>query len=210
MVEGTIGAIVGKSLLCEPILWLSSYSGGYSGWWLMVGPSLSISLGSSLSVCSSSWRKNLCRGSPWFHVYLGSPTALTNWHTPLLSRTVSLSLRVDLGLIPLKLLCLDPSPSVDAKEVPRLNGFLALTPSGGLATPTRETTHREVLAGHWNTPRLQHTSTKRGSYLTSTRTQFRPFSCLKQPGLKLHRGRGSARLTWEGPKWQGVPLHRRA
>ena len=30
---------------------------------------------------------------------------------------------VDLGLIPLKLLWSDPSPSVDAKEVPRLNDF---------------------------------------------------------------------------------------
>ena len=82
---------------------------------------------------------------------------------------------VDLGLIPLKLLWSGSSPSVDAKDAPRLNEFLALTPFGGLATPTQETTHREALPGRWNTPRLQHASTKRGSYLTSTRTGFRPF-----------------------------------
>ena len=70
---------------------------------------------------------------------------------------------MDLGLVPLLLLWSDPSPSVDAKEVPRLHRFLALTPSGGLTTPTWETTHCKALASHWNTPQLQHTFIKRGS-----------------------------------------------
>ena len=133
----------------------------------------------SLSARSGSRRKNLCKGSPWFQVYLGSPTALTNSHAPLDSLETVLSLLgftvVVLGLVPLSLLWSGSSPSVDAKEVPRLNEFLALPPSGGLTTPTPETTHREALAGRWSTPRLQLASTKRGSYLTSTRTGFRPF-----------------------------------
>ena len=143
----------------------------------MVESSLSISLGSSLSICSSSQSKNLCRGSPWFQVYLGSPTALTNSHAPLLSGSVSLlePSIVDLGLVILLLLWQNPSPSVVTKEVPKLNEFLALPPSGGIATPTRETTQYEALAGQWKTPRLQHAFIKRGSYLTTTRTGFRPF-----------------------------------
>ena len=51
---------------------------------------------------------------------------------------------VDLGLFPLQLLWSDPSPSVDTKDAPRLNEFLALTPFGGLTTPTREPTHRKT------------------------------------------------------------------
>ena len=82
---------------------------------------------------------------------------------------------MDLGLVPLKLLWSGSSPSVDAKDAPMLNEFLALTPSGGLATPTQETTDREAVAGRWNTPWLQHASTKKGSYLTSTHTGFRLF-----------------------------------
>ena len=140
--------------------------------------SVDLSLLGTLSAHSGSRRKNLCRGSPWFQVYLGSPTALTNWHSSQLSGT-ALSLSgltvMVLGLVPLLLLWSGSSPSVDTKEVPRLNEFLALPPSGGLATPTQETTHREALVGCWNTPQLQLASAKRGSYLTSTRTGFRPF-----------------------------------
>ena len=94
----------------------------------MVDSSLLVSLGSahSLSIRFGSRCKNLCKGSPWFQVYLGSPTALTNWRSPLFSGTV-LSLSgltvVVLGLVPLSLLWSGSSPSIDAKEVPRLNDF---------------------------------------------------------------------------------------
>ena len=45
--------------------------------------SLDLSLLGTLSARSGSRRKNLCRGSPWFQVHLGSPTVLTNSHAPL-------------------------------------------------------------------------------------------------------------------------------
>ena len=54
--------------------------------------SLDLSLLGTLSARSGSRHKNLCRGSPWFQVHLGSPTALTNWRSSRLSGTVSLSL----------------------------------------------------------------------------------------------------------------------
>ena len=145
----------------------------------MVDPSLDLSRLSTLSL--SLWlttqkfvqRFPLGSGIPGFP-YCTNELALLSalWNCPLSLSGLTV---VDLGLVPLSLLWSGSSPSVDAKEVPRLNEFLALPPSGGLATPTRETTHHEALAGRWNTPRLQLASTKRGSYLTSTRTGFRPF-----------------------------------
>ena len=58
----------------------------------MVESSLALSLSQlvSLSARSGSWHKNLCKGSPWFQVYLGSPTAVMNQHAPLLSLELSL------------------------------------------------------------------------------------------------------------------------
>ena len=86
--------------------------------------------------------------------------------SPLLALGTVLSLSgltvVVLGLVPLSLPWSGSSPSVDAKDVPRLNEFLALPPSGGLATPTREPTHREALRQVARTPRLQLTSAKGG------------------------------------------------
>ena len=100
-----------------------------------------------------------------FQVILGSPTALTNWRSPLLSLELSLSLLgltvVVLGLVPLKLLWSDPSPSVDAKEVPRLNDFWLYRLLEGSRHPPGSllTAKRGKSLGH---PRLQLTSAKGG------------------------------------------------
>ena len=68
---------------------------------------------------------------------------------------------VDLGLVPLKLLWLGSSPSVDAKEVPRLNEFWLYRLLEGSQHPPGSllTAKRGRSLGH---PRLQLTSAKGG------------------------------------------------
>ena len=120
---------------------------------------------STLSVHSSSRCKNLCRGFPLVSSIPGFPyrtnelALLFSSHGNYLSLSLSGLIVVVLGLVALSLLWSGSSPSIDAKEIPRLNEVLSLPPSGGLATPTREPTHRET---QWVTgkPLLQCTSAK--------------------------------------------------
>ena len=127
---------------------------------------------SPATLCLLKECRNLWRGSLWLEVYLGIPHYTRVTLCPLSSWSLALPLTGLRGVAPL--VALDPSPNVDAKEVPRMNEFLALTPCGGLATPTREATHRETRQVTGKPPASAHLH-QRGPYLTIVRTGFHPF-----------------------------------
>ena len=129
----------------------------------MVDPSLDLSRLSTLSL--SLWlttqkfvqRFPLGSGIPGFP-YCTNELALLSalWNCPLSLSGLTVMV---LGLVPLLLLWSDPSPSVDAKEVPRLNEFWLYRllegsrhPPGNLLTARR--------SGSLGNPRLQRTSAK--------------------------------------------------
>ena len=100
---------------------------------------------------------------------MGSPTALGS-HSPLWNWSPAL-----FGLYRAALpIALDPSPSEVAKEVPRMDKFLPLTPSGGPTKPTREVTHYEMRLVTRKPPASVHLH-QRGPYQTTVHTGFRLF-----------------------------------
>ena len=145
----------------------SSYSRCSIGWLMILA--LSHSLSQLALRCLLKECKNLCRGSPWFQVYQRFPYCTRLGLSPLWN-DFSLS-----GLCgAAHPVASSPSPSKVAKVAPRMNKFLALTPFGRLATPTREPIHCETKWVARKPPALVHLC-QRGSYHTIAHIGFQSF-----------------------------------
>ena len=172
--------------------------------------SLSISLGSTLSLFALAFDTKICAevplvsgipGFPYHTNKLALPSALWN--------CLSLSglFVVVLGLVPLLLMWSESSPSVDAKDAPRLNDFWLYRllegsrhPFGNLLTARRN--------GSLGNPRLHCTSAKG---VPTTLTSALVFSRFLPKAARPH-------MAWRmqvcpshlgGSQMAGVPLHRR-